>query len=356
MAGLAQNRSMAFHCPVCDGAFEMDDRLANMHLDLCLSKQNKKTRAISGNSSEVSLADDFILSNNNQSTIVEQQIPGLFLLHNFITEQEEQIIVDNVDNNEITQWKPSSFNGQCMSKVYGVRTQFGLPKETRLVRENNIENGELDIPSLFLSIIQRVADLAQSNNTLPVELRNFKPNDCNANSYLKSKGDYLRPHFDDRALSGPLLLNLSLLSDCTMTYSQPSDPTSKISILLPRRCLQIVSGAARWDYMHGIEREGLGDGRRVSITFRMSGSKRGGVRSLPEATSSINRFLVSSSAIDSSHSAVKECPVSVHREMTIKSKQKRTIFDHLQHAGLENAKKQRVVETISLLEDDDDED
>lgn len=134
---------------------------------------------------------------------------------------------------------------------------------------------------------------------LPCELAEFDPNDCNANSYLKSRGDFLKLHYDDRALSGPLLLNMSMLSDSYMTYAKPNYPLIKQhgfntntiitydnkrffhdvqKVLLPRRALQIVSGDARWQYMHSICPDDILGERRVSLTYRQSGAKKEGVR------------------------------------------------------------------------------
>lgn len=201
-----------------------------------------------------------------------------------------------------------------------MRTQFGLPKEERLVRENDVSNGEFDIPFSIRQFSERVRLIFQACTyhhpiatqsspnvnaptdgtlALPSELADFEPNDCNANSYLKGRGDFLKLHYDDRALSGPLLLNLSMLSDSLMTYAKPNYPlirqhafnTNTVvtednkrffldvqKVLLPRRALQIVSGDARWQYMHSISPEDIHGERRVSLTYRHSGAKKEGVR------------------------------------------------------------------------------
>lgn len=200
-----------------------------------------------------------------------------------------------------------------------MRTQFGLPGEARLVRyivifvsklacvdilicsfdrENDESKGEQPIPSEFQFLVHRLRVILRhhhhsgsksssssssfytSSNSLrlPNEALNFTPNDCNANAYIRSRGDYLTPHFDDRALSGPLLMNLSLESDAFMTYVHPKEhsapSSSNIKVHLKRRTLQLVCGEGRWDYMHCILSEDLDPWkRRVSLTFRQSGSK-----------------------------------------------------------------------------------
>jgi alkylated DNA repair protein alkB family protein 4 len=207
-------------------------------------------------------------------------VPGLFLIYDFISEEEERCLVQSIDDDLQTNWKPSSFNGHCLSKVYGVRTQFGLPGEQRLVRRQDESAGEYGIPESMMFILNRLQQLCATRRDLPPELRSFQPNDCNVNSYLHSSGHFLKPHFDDRALSGPLLLNLSMMGRCRMTFQFP-DGTESVAVPLPRRCLQLVTGAARWSYMHCIKAEDLFDERRVSITWRQSGAKRTGIRPLP---------------------------------------------------------------------------
>ena len=81
----------------------------------------------------------------------------------------------------------------------------------------------------------------------------------------------LTPHCDDRQMSSDILVNLSLVCDCTMTYTNEKFPEKRVDVYLPRRSLQIQSGSTRYDYMHSIANENLHGSRRVSVTFRESG-------------------------------------------------------------------------------------
>lgn len=203
-------------------------------------------------------------------------LPGIFLLHNFLTVQEETEILHHLDSDQTTPWKFSSFNGHCQTKVFGLRTQYGLPNEVRMVRKNRPEDGEYDIPDYLRMVIDRVKVITKQwrHPDLPSELNTFQVNECNANSYHRAEGDYLKPHYDDRFLSGPLLLNLSLVGDCYMTYHLPNQP-GQHRLLLSQGTLQIISKEARWNYMHAIHREDILSDRRVSITFRQVGGKGG---------------------------------------------------------------------------------
>lgn len=120
-------------------------------------------------------------------------------------------------------------------------------------------------------------------------LRRFAPNHANAIEYLRSRGDYLVAHVDDRTLSGDVIVNISLLGSCRMTYCpQPSSgaPRGKaaraagdapppaapgvVMVGLPRRAVQVQSGKSRYEFMHSIASRDLIHDKRVSITLRES--------------------------------------------------------------------------------------
>ena len=98
-------------------------------------------------------------------------------------------------------------------------------------------------------------------------LQEFTPNEANANCYERDKGMHLSPHFDDRSLSGEVLVNLSLRSSCVMTFRNPKTGHT-VGVQLPQRSLQVVSGKARFEYTHGIRNNDLQGPMRISITFR----------------------------------------------------------------------------------------
>ncbi len=208
------------------------------------------------------------------------------IIHDFITEDEEIQLLQQIDSDALTPWEHSSFNGHCYSKKYGVRTLFGLPKQDRLVRKNDVNKGEYDLPGYLSPLVSRWQEIVRkrkvSDNLYShVELLKFVPNECNINSYYKAQKNYLKPHFDDRNLSGPLLVNLSLLGRSRMTYLLPPENQNlknkePIPVFLPRRCLQLVTGPARWNFMHMINSIDILDDRRVSVTWRQCGERSKG--------------------------------------------------------------------------------
>ena len=305
-------------CPICD--IEINSTLIHLHIDSCLlksaeSKDNDPVAIAFTEENEIPAAQVKITESHVEVErtcpdplpnlppdlrLVEvAEVPGLWLIHNFITEAEEEEIVSLLDEDS-TPWHFSSFNGNCNSKSFGVKTQFGTPGEERCVRRNNPAIGEHDIPAYLHTYplrLQRVVEeeLAISHrsesihslglsyhrkNVPPPEVVKFIPNECNANSYEAKCKHYLRAHFDDRILSGPILMNLSLNCDSRMTYHMAVRNGSDVEtpVYLPRRTLQLVTGPARWKYRHSIKADDVIGERRVSVTWRRSESKITGIR------------------------------------------------------------------------------
>ncbi|EKX51400.1 hypothetical protein GUITHDRAFT_150889 [Guillardia theta CCMP2712] len=180
-----------------------------------------------------------------------RDVPGLFQFPDFITEDEEGLLLQSLDTGN--KWQLSSFNGECMTQRWGVVTDL----KRRSVRPCSIERGEEDLPSFLRAIIEKWINRCEV-------IAQFHPNEANANSYEKHKGHSLAAHFDDRFLSGDILVNLSLGADCHMTFARKD----KIKVLVPRRSLQVVTGRARFEHTHGIDLDDFHGPRRVSITFR----------------------------------------------------------------------------------------
>ena len=311
-------------CPICE--IEVTSTLIQLHVDSCLQKTEQspvkcEKGPVASSQSDINVQrwihvkSDGAQMPNDVRLVEVHDVPGLWLIYDFISEEEEESIVNFLDS-DITPWHFSKFNGNCNSKSFGVKTQFGAPGEERCVRRNNPALGEFDIPQYLEPfplrlqyIIQQVLNdhdsnksrcdsekpekhtlglLYQKSSVPPREVVSFVPNECNANSYESKANHYLRPHFDDRILSGPILMNMSLMCDSKMTYhlatnKQNDSNEIEYSVLLPRRTLQLVTGPARWKYRHSIKAEDVLGQRRVSITWRRSESKIAGMRHKAES-------------------------------------------------------------------------
>ena len=93
------------------------------------------------------------------------------------------------------------------------------------------------------------------------------------NEYLNGQG--IMSHVD-ASIFGPIIVTLSLLSDCVMRFDACSH-TATHRIHLPRCSLLIITNDARYNWLHSISKEEveiLGDkkvvrgNRRISMIFR----------------------------------------------------------------------------------------
>ena len=220
-------------------------------------------------------------------------LPGHFVVENFVTTAEETALVAFLDDRRRSGvWKPSTFNGKHLGKKWGV--------EVDLKRRTVASPGRRPMPPELLALAARLRDLAaedlaaapgggggESRRAMPRAasraVATFAPNEANAIDYRRALGMELEPHCDDRQMSSGVLVNLSLLGDCVMTYAPDKKDFDKkhntpnrsrgrgaVDVFLPRRSLQIQSGSTRYDFSHAIRNENLLADRRVSVTFRES--------------------------------------------------------------------------------------
>ena len=84
---------------------------------------------------------------------------------------------------------------------------------------------------------------------------------------LYCAGSAIDPHHDDWWLWGDRLVTLNLVSDTVLTFTDDGQPSVAVLVQLPRRSLVVVSGPARYQWKHAVERRHVG-ARRVAMTFR----------------------------------------------------------------------------------------
>ncbi|KAL9826197.1 alpha-ketoglutarate-dependent dioxygenase alkB homolog 4 [Geothlypis trichas] len=217
--------------------------------------------------------------------------PGVFLVEEFISEDEECEIVELMDQDD---WKPSQSGRK--KQDYGPKVNF---------KKQRLKAGSFTgLPSFSRKIVAQMKACAVLSGFLPVE-------QCNLD-YRPERGSAIDPHFDDWWLWGERLVSLNLLSETVLSMScdsqdtiqlfpisseeeltppAPSTQTSacrspgeegtecslsprqvpgkevSVAILLPQRSLVVLHGDARYKWKHGIRRRHI-QHRRVCITFR----------------------------------------------------------------------------------------
>ncbi|EFJ37518.1 hypothetical protein SELMODRAFT_403903 [Selaginella moellendorffii] len=186
---------------------------------------------------------------------------GYQLVENFISCEEEEKLIFAMDSDARNLWKPYSFTGLNNGKSYGLVMALGKRfVEINAFVHRKILAPKFEMPHVLEPIMERM-------RSIPL-LAEFFPNEMNSLEYIRESGHFLRPHVDDRQLSGTLIVNLSMCGECYMTFKRERGAYECHKIRLKQRSLQILTGDSRYNFTHEIENRDLLSPRRVSITFR----------------------------------------------------------------------------------------
>lgn len=166
-------------------------------------------------------------------------VPGLFLGRGFLDPEEQRELVARAEDLCATPGSGAS------SGAPNQAMRFGLPQwardHARLVREYLVHGGVVprETPPEFNQMI--------------------------VNRY--SPGQGISPHIDLAAF-GDVVVSVSLESAATMDFIPKTGSLSKVEVLLEPGDLLVVSGEARWGWLHGISEC---RSQRTSISLRTLG-------------------------------------------------------------------------------------
>ncbi len=178
-------------------------------------------------------------------------VPGMSLLPDFITETEERELLSVIDQ------QPWLADLQRRVQHYGYRYDYTARQVTA---------------DLYLGVLP---DWLQ-----PLAMRLHyeglfatAPDQVIVNDYQPGQG--IAPHVDCIPCFGGTIASLSLGSGCLMDFTH-SNTAQKTSLFLPPRSLLMLQGDARYYWQHGIakRKSDVVDGvkmqreRRMSLTFR----------------------------------------------------------------------------------------
>ena len=247
------------------------------NLESCRKQWNdlfsSPTKRVKRDNNDNETAKHVVDTTNLLTPSLEEPIPGLFLYENFITNDEEKLIISALDTEKDNPWRNNRFNGIHLGKRWGVHCNL---------RDRRVDMPQIPLPSFIRDLL-----IPKLNKVLkPSIMKGCIPNEANAIDYRKNSGHYLKHHVDDRFLSKEPIANLSLSGSCYMTFihekkkhdnnnnnhnnnALSSIPTQKKVLLRPKTLL-ILTGKSRYDYSHGIYHEDLLSTRRISITMRES--------------------------------------------------------------------------------------
>ncbi|KAM5181771.1 alpha-ketoglutarate-dependent dioxygenase alkB homolog 4 isoform 2-T2 [Mantella aurantiaca] len=218
--------------------------------------------------------------------------PGVCLIEDFVTEDEEREMVRTMDQDE---WRLSQSGRR--KQDFGPKVNF---------KKQRIKVGSFTgLPNFSKVLWERMKTHTVLEGFLPVE-------QCNLD-YNSDRGSAIDPHYDDSWLWGERLVSLNLFSDTVLTMTSSSTDTLQllssrnlsdepngilnldanyrshlnnaqdalsgtqtalvhcaeveVAIDLPRRSLVVLYGNARYSWKHAIYRQHINQ-RRVCSTFR----------------------------------------------------------------------------------------
>lgn len=183
-------------------------------------------------------------------------IPGLILIHDFVTKEQELDLITKIDQNP---WENIKHR---QVQHYGYDFQYKGDLKNNVDKEE--KKGEL--PGHMEPVISKLnAYCLPHNDNNPLDqltINDYKP------------GDGIPPHVDTHSAFMPVFCSLSQLSGTVMTFRRYDDILEHV--YQPPRCAAIFTDEARYAWFHSIATRKVdrveGDlhfrSRRVSQTFR----------------------------------------------------------------------------------------
>ena len=239
-------------CPICND--KVLSSQINMHID---SNCDSKLRQMKEK------ANNKKTNNSNTKTSkhckeYKTMVPGLYLVPNFISEEEEKELIKEVESQKwrLTEAKRRiQHYGPPMDRMYRVvasKKEFTKlpPKCLNIAEKIRLFWNNLD------GILYQPNELAVVNNEFDELLVNeYHSHNC------------LELHFDQRGAFEELLVGISLLSDSIMTFQHCDKNYMQKNVCLPAKSCYFMTGDSRYCFKHGFLKNSI-SGRRISLTFR----------------------------------------------------------------------------------------
>lgn len=188
----------------------------------------------------------------NSSFATAENIPGLMVVREVVSEAEEADLIFMIDASR--NWSASM---RRRVQHFGFKYDY---------RSRTIDSSMVASP-----FPQWLTNLA--HRLMSKDLISEMPDQAIVNEYLPGQGIY--KHVDCEPCFGPEIASVSLGSGCEMLFTH-IDSKEVLSLFLEPRSFLRLTGSARYDWLHGIparRADIIGDRRiprrrRLSVTFR----------------------------------------------------------------------------------------
>jgi len=193
-----------------------------------------------------------VSSNPKNDLELINSISGLQYIENFISNAEEQELVNHIDE--------SIWLGDLKRRVqhYGYKYDY---------RKRNIDHSMFlgDIPNWVEKIANRLVEKGFMSET---------PDQIIVNEYLPGQG--IADHIDCEPCFKNSIISLSLCSNIVMQLKEKTNRNNKVEALLEPKSLIVIKDEARYLWTHGIpsrkvdtfKGQKIERQRRISLTFR----------------------------------------------------------------------------------------
>jgi alkylated DNA repair dioxygenase AlkB len=189
-------------------------------------------------------------SESRLETVTHEQISDLIYVHNFISSDEHDFLVEKIDSQ---MWLTDL---QRRVQHYGYKYDY---------KKHNIDKSFYiaPLPDWALTLAQRLHKVFSPTVPDQVIVNDYQP------------GQGISSHTDCVSCFTDVIISLSLCSSCVMDFSH-NQTGMKTSLLLDPKSLIVLKNEARYNWSHGIAKrksdsfEGkiIKRSRRISLTFR----------------------------------------------------------------------------------------
>jgi alkylated DNA repair dioxygenase AlkB len=176
---------------------------------------------------------------------LHDEIPGLYYIPNYLTQEEGKILMDYLINSTEWQdvWKPKS------RKV--IQYGYSYP----YYKQNKLEKTK-DIPQMFKDLLSQ----ERVNALFGKEILSKPMDQLIINRYLEKES--ISAHIDHVKYFGDTICCISLGSPTFVIFKKDE---KSIEILLEPNSMYIMTSDARYKFTHELKQE---KGTRISLTFR----------------------------------------------------------------------------------------
>ncbi|KAI1893935.1 hypothetical protein AGOR_G00128770 [Albula goreensis] len=182
----------------------------------------------------VTLYLSFVEKVGSESEVCAELPPGLKVLEEFVSAEEEAGLLDAID------WAPMS-DAVTAQKALKHRRVKHYGYEFRY--DNNNVDKDKPLPGGLPKICDALLERCLKENHIDI-----RPDQLTINQYEPGQG--IPPHVDTHSAFEDTILSLSLGAKTVMDFRHPEGRS--VAVVLPRRSLLVMQGESRYLWTHGI--------------------------------------------------------------------------------------------------------